>query len=966
VEVESSQATVGREAELAQLNAALDALDAARATCLAVAGEPGIGKTHLMAELRRRSEDRRHIVVAGSATEFERDLPFSAWASALDAYVASQELDLDDDWDEGLVGELGEVLPSLRSPGGHSLGSVPDERYRVHRAVRRLLDRLSRVQPLVVVLDDLHWSDAASVELLAALLRRPPEAAILIALAFRPAQAPPRLEACLAAPMVQMIALQPLSQADSAALLRGLDPDAAADIYRHGGGNPFYLEQLARMIHGRNSTAGPRDDPPIAASGVPGAVAASLAEEIASLPVQTRAMLQSAAVAGDPFEPELAADIAELPLPDALAELDALLAADLVRPTDTPRRFVFRHPLVRRWVYDATPGGWRIGAHARSAKALAVRGAAPAERAHHVEQSASMGDEDAIALLLDAGGAAALRAPAASARWFDATLRLLPDSDERQVDVRIALASALRSQGELERCRDTLVEAANRLPGTDVLRRAMLTAQCAAVEHWLGEHNQAHHRLVREWHDLPDRVTGVAAALQIEMAVDGLYELNFGRAVEMGRRAVATARAVDDRLLVAAAVSVLAFCETTAGNVTAAREYAKEAQSAIDILPDTELAPRLESLYYLAWAETYLERYPDALKHIDRGLAISRATGAGHLLVPLQLARNFPLEMQGRLPEAIEICETALEAAQVSASPHEVYRALFELGWTRYFAGDLDGAIAAYEECARIDPRPAGGTIPNAGGGPGWGLGVAWFESGQVERGRKVLVELGAEGVARTVPVERCFDWESLAMVELAAGNTAAAAGYASRAEEDSTRLGLMLPAALAGRARAAVLLASGEPLKAAETAAESAAAASAIAAQLQAAFSRGLQGRALAAAGRRREAIDVLRQAEQELDRCASVRVRDQIRRELRRLGARREPRGPASPDESGLGALTGRELEIANLVTQRRTNREIADALFLSEKTIESHMRSIFRKLGVSSRIDVARTIERERLDG
>ena len=130
----------------------------------------------------------------------------------------------------------------------------------------------------------------------------------------------------------------------------------------------------------------------------------------------------------------------------------------------------------------------------------------------------------------------------------------------------------------------------------------------------------------------------------------------------------------------------------------------------------------------------------------------------------------------------------------------------------------------------------------------------------------------------------------------------------------------------------------------------------------LQAAFSRSLEGRALAAAGEREQAIAVLRQAEQELDACGSVRVRDEMRRELRRLGARAEPRGPAAGD-SGIDALTKRELEIAGLVTDRMTNREIAAALFLSDKTIESHMRNIFHKLGVSSRVDVARAVERER---
>jgi DNA-binding CsgD family transcriptional regulator len=170
------------------------------------------------------------------------------------------------------------------------------------------------------------------------------------------------------------------------------------------------------------------------------------------------------------------------------------------------------------------------------------------------------------------------------------------------------------------------------------------------------------------------------------------------------------------------------------------------------------------------------------------------------------------------------------------------------------------------------------------------------------------------------------------------------------------------MPAALAGRARAAVLLDGGDPLEAARVAGAAAADAAAIGARLQAAFSRSLEGRALAAAGRRSDAIAVLREAERELDGCGSVRARDELRRELRRLGARAEPRGPTRTGGGGLAELSKRELEIAAEVADRKTNREIAAALFVSEKTVESHLRTIFRKLGVSSRVDVARAIEHE----
>ena len=740
-------------------------------------------------------------------------------------------------------------------------------------------------------------------------------------------------------------------------------------MYRHGGGNPLYLEQLRRA--GGNGALGAvpveRDDSvQVAGVAVPSAVAASLAGELASLPAEELALLRAAAVAGEPFEVDLATSIAELAPADGLQALDGLLALDLVRTTQVPRRFAFRHPLVRRAVYESAPAGWRLGAHARAAAELAEQGAPAAERAHHVEQYAGRGDEEAIALMLDAGAAAAARAPAAAARWFEAALRLLPAVDvTRQVDVRVALSSSLRSMGELDRSRAALLEALELLPADAIARSVELTAYCAAVEHWLGRHDEAHRRLTRAWEDLPARTTAEAVVLGIELAVDGLYELDFAQAIEMAEAALATAHEVGRRPLVAAAAAVLCLAETTAGRIEVAATHLQEARQLIDELSDAEIAPHLEALFHLAWAETYLERYEDAVAHADRGIAIARAFGEGRLLVPLTLAKNFPFEMQGRLREAIECCEVALETARLSASPHELYRALFELGWTRYYAGDLSAAIAAHEESAAVDPRLAGGTIPNGGGGPGWGLGVAALEAGEIDRARQLLLELVGDDVARTMPVERCFDWESLALLELAGGDVDAADGYARRAEEDAALLPLQLPAALAGRARAAVLLARDEPLEAARVAHASYEAAGSVGARLQAAFSRALEGRALAAAGERLDAVAALRDAEHELDACGSVRVRDEMRRELRRLGARSEPRGPAAPGDSGIGALSKRELEIARLVTDRLTNREIAAALFLSDKTIESHLRNIFHKLGVTSRVEVARAVERERAE-
>jgi AAA ATPase-like protein len=133
------------------------------------------------------------LVLFGSASELERDLPFSVFVDALDEYVeglAPQRLEpVADD----VRYELALVLPSLSRFGAGGAGALHHERYRSHRGVRALLERLTAARSLVLALDDLHWADAASVELLGALLRRPPAASVLLALGLRPRQVPQRL-----------------------------------------------------------------------------------------------------------------------------------------------------------------------------------------------------------------------------------------------------------------------------------------------------------------------------------------------------------------------------------------------------------------------------------------------------------------------------------------------------------------------------------------------------------------------------------------------------------------------------------------------------------------------------------------------------------------------------------------------------------------------------------------------------
>src|SRR5215204_2391696 len=179
--------------------------------------------------------------------------------------------------------------------------------------------------------------------------------------------------------------------------------------------------------------------------------------------------------------------------------------------------------------------------------------------------------------------------------------------------------------------------------------------------------------------------------------------------------------------------------------------------------------------------------------------------------------------MQGRVADAIALCETAVEATRLSANPHELSWALFELAFAHYHAGDLEAAIAAAEESAQIGGRLAGETMPAAGGGPGWVLGMSRFEAGEVERAWEIMRGLGDDDLLHKIPVERNFDWEVLALVELARGHRDAAESYVRRAEVHAELLVLRLPEALALRGRAAILLADGHAAEAAALSLEAA-----------------------------------------------------------------------------------------------------------------------------------------------
>ncbi|MDP9227728.1 MAG: AAA family ATPase, partial [Actinomycetota bacterium] len=506
----SATTLIGRDSELKLLQDCLEAATGGSSQVIVFTGEAGIGKSSLLSELVRSADALGYLTLPGRAAEFERELPFGVVIDSFEEYLQSLDRGLLASLEGCDLGALGAVFPSLRELGsGSDHPTSAGERFRVHRAMRELVDRLAMRQPLVLAVDDVHWADRASLELVEHLLRRPPDAPVVLAVAYRTGQADPRLvgaiEAAARERPIEHIELGPLTIAEVESLL-GADttPGERRRVHQDSGGNPFYALELAR-----SGSAGARVINDLGtASNVPAAVATAITSELDRFSESGQIVAQSAAVTGDPFELDLAIEASGVTQEEGLSALDELTAGDLVRATDVPRRFRFRHPLVRRAIYEAIAQGSRLVLHERCAQALAARGAAPAERAHHVEQAARRGDQDAVTVLRAAGEEAQTNAPASAQRWLEAVLRLLPEATppEERVGLLVALAEAQAATGQFEQSRASILECiALADTGADVGEVGLIGA-CAGIEQLLGRHEEARTRLTSALAQLPGTV----------------------------------------------------------------------------------------------------------------------------------------------------------------------------------------------------------------------------------------------------------------------------------------------------------------------------------------------------------------------------------------------------------------------------------------------------------------------------
>ena len=959
---DAGERLLGRDAELDLLNAAMSALPVTGTMeIVQLVGEAGIGKSRLIAELHRAGDEAGWTVLSGRASEFESEMPFALFIDALDDFLASLDLRALDGLDAQARAELGTVFPAFVPLAGDAPVAVHAERHRTYRAVRTLLQSLSVPKPVVITLDDAHWADAASTELLAYLVAHPPASQILLVTAFRPVPVLPPLSGALDAAAkdgrATRVVLRPLTRSEADELIgTRVAPVGRDAIYQDSGGNPFYLEQLSRATD--DGRAPRQRKPPAGHDGaVPHAVRAALTSELATLPTATRELLRAAAVIGDPFELSLAAAVGGMEPAQALALVDALLELDLIRPTDVPTLFRFRHPIVRRAVYEAAGAGWRLQAHARAAETLRQRGASLGAVAHHLGRSAGPGDLEAMEVLVQAAEGVAPRAPASAAGWYATALGLLPEGeqhDPRRVQLLVAQASAMGAAGQLAESHAALLEALRRLPSDPP--PVGLVAYCAMIEHLQGRQEQGRDRLFGALTRLVDHESADAVALKIALSTTASYSRDCTTMLRWAEEALATSRTLGSNIHSASAGGLAAHATFQLGRTSDARDHTEAAAALLDELDDQMLGQRVDAALWVGMAEAFLEEYDDAIRHFERGIGVSRLTGQGQFLLFMMHLQCWSLAAKGRLGEARRLAEEATEAARVAGQAYALVATLFELSVVASLQGDLAGAIAAGEEGVRISQELDAGSM---GAAVGTSLGLALLEAGEPQRARRTILEMGGGPdlpmLGRALMTRA---YETLARAEIRVGSVEQAQVWADRAEEATDGFSLPLEGAIARRARAAAVLASGDTKQAAElflSAAEDAANAGA---PVEAARASLLAGRALAHAGLRDDAVAQLERAESELASHGAGGYREEASRELRRLGRGRSRADTGAP---GLGRLTEREREIAHLVVSGLTNREIAAACYLSEKTVERHLTHMFAKLEVSSRSALAGVVSR-----
>ncbi|MEY9935615.1 DNA-binding CsgD family transcriptional regulator [Catenulispora sp. GP43] len=928
---------VGRDAELAWLDRAVRRVgEGCGLKVLDLTGEAGIGKSRLITEVCLSARRRGLTLLRGRATEYERHVPFLPFT---DAFADLRQADLDE------IPDAGGLAPVLH---GRPLDGV--DRFGVHRATSALLARLGGRGPVLLVLDDLHWADPASVDLLDYLIRHPVPAPVLIVVARRPRQSPVPLAAGLArggeSGTVIAHALGPLA-ADACAehLGAGVPPKEFEALYTASEGNPLYL--LALLQARPASAADPTSPPRL--------LDALLLDELVPLSDRQRRTVETVAVLGGHATTDMIAAADGRMEDEVLDDLRLLLAKDLVR-IDGAGRLALRHPVLRSLVRSQIEPWRQAAMHRTVADRLARVDASAAEQAHHVEHALTTAwDRRAAEVLVKAAGQSAGTAPESSAHWLEVALRYMPRTSEYATWRRALIlqrAHALAVCGRLRESRALLHEViALSADDEATSTRIVAVALCSGVERHLGQYPEAMALLRREMARRPEPNLAEVIALTLALGSVAVQDGSYRQVRNEMDHALSLARTLGDEASEAGLLAVAALGEVVDGETTLALEHVRHAVALLDALPDDGGADLCEPLTRLAYAEVQLERFAEADRHADRGLALARRTGRTSVLPYLLLCKAQVGSHTGHLAHALGQVEEAEEIARGFGSEELL---VLTLGIKTQVltvvcpAGDPRPMAAADEAVARAGLR-GNWLATNA-----WGMmGLAALLAGDPRRAREAVLRAGGPDLAGVQVSKRPMFLEVLVDACLTLGKREEALAWAERARTDAEALDLPGQRAAALRCAASARWMAGDQ-GAAELYLEAAAESERSGLGFWAAYSLLLAARAMAGRPALAPKAEAAWHRGSELAEAsgagALVSLAEAVRAELASGAVRHVPRLEA------LAALTPREREVANLVSQGLTSVQIADRLFLSRRTIESHLSRVYRKTGVTTRIALA----------
>jgi DNA-binding CsgD family transcriptional regulator/tetratricopeptide (TPR) repeat protein len=931
-----------RSAELARIESALSGARDGTGRFVVVEGPAGIGKTELLAAARSTAADGGMRVLRSRGTELERDFAFGVARQLFEPPLAEaselERVDL-------LQAAAGVAAGFLGLPGAPPVLGPPasgfDPSFAILHGLYWLCANLTAAGPLCVVVDDAHWADAPSLRYLAFLLTRIHELKVALLVASRPRE--PGTDADLLAtvttdPSADVIRLPPLTRTAVAQIVESRlagapDADFVAACLRATRGTPFLVRELVDALS--EEQIAPTAEAAREVERIGGrTVGRSIRLRLRRLPEHAGRLARALAVL-EQSDLLQAARLACLDEADTADAADLLAAAGIL---ESGRPLTFIHPIVRSGVYSELSSAERAQGHRQAAQLLAEQPGANERVAEHLLNCEPVADVWVVDRLVEAARAAERKGAPESAAVFlrRALEEPPPGADQPGLLLELGMAEALGDlpgwSEHLQRAVDVAPNAAAAAGAARVLALALLRTQRLA---------EAVEVLDRASSPLDPRHAELALQLEAEAVLAGMIDPATAPSMAFRRdglreRAGADLASPPELLAVGSFVSVLTNEPVEVGTDLALRALlaGESAPTRSEELPWFTSATFVWA-FSLLWAERYVQLRP----LLDSFIAEARATGDGGRLALGLASRGWLALRRGDLSGAEADTRTALAATELPAPP--IYRVL-NCGLLVKTLVDQGELRAADEVLAPLESEAESEFVPNA---------VLRLARGRlrVEQARVAegLADFLGVGVLLTRTMITCpsfLPWRSeAALAHLALGDPESARRLAEEELELARAFGA--PRALGVAKRAAGLVIGGE--RGELLLREAVEAFGQGDARLERARALADLGAMLRRRNRRSEARELLREALDAAHRAGAKRLAEHAETELRATGAR-----PRRVVLTGLESLTASERRIAELAGGGMSNREIAQTLFVTARTVEGHLTSVFRKLQLDSR--------------